>query len=148
MKKLALILATLAMSGCVIKQPATEREYTGYAGLSAKLRACNASGEIPTSTAAAGMTLIQNQMNARFTYDANYLQNRINYYSQPEQLEEISRKVSCSDMALKITQVQQEIATSNQQAAAQNQAIQNFNNSVPKTTFCNRYGTMVTCNTY
>lgn len=92
--------------------------------------------------------MMQNNFSARYTYNESYLQSRINYFSQPEHLEEVSKKISCSDMALKITQRQQEIAASNQQTAELNQALKDFGNNAPKTTFCNRYGTMVTCNTY
>ena len=145
MKKLALCLAAMVMTGCVTKTPATENDYNKFAAGYVKLRQCNSTGEIPTATAAYGLTLIQGAL-SNYTYDNNYLEQRVNYFSQPENLKTIP--LSCADIAMQITQRQQQIATENENSRQLNQAIQNFANNTPKTTYCNRYGTMVTCNTY
>lgn len=145
MKNLSLLLAALAMTGCVTKQQATELQYNQFAAGYVKLKQCNASGEMPTATAAYGLTLMQSQL-SQYNYDQGYMQSKVNYYSQPGNLDNVP--LTCSDMALKITQRQQEIAAQNYNNQQVNQALQNFSNNTPKTTFCNRYGTMVTCNTY
>lgn len=145
MKKLALCLTAMAMTGCVTKKPATEKIYNNVAAGFVKLKQCNASGEIPTATAAYGLTLMQGNL-SNYTYNEDYLQNKIRFYSQPENI--ANYPFSCSDMALEITQRQQQIAVQNENTQQLNQALQNFSNNTPKTTFCNRYGTMVTCNTY
>lgn len=145
MKKLALCLAAMAMTGCVTKTPATDNDYNKFAAGYVKLRQCNSTGEIPTETAAYGLTLMQGSL-SNYTYNNDFLQQRINYFSQPENIKTIP--FSCSDLAMMITQRQQQIAIQNENTQQLNQAIQNFANNTPKTTFCNRYGTMVTCNTY
>lgn len=145
MKKLALCFAALAMTGCVSKPPATENDYANFAAGYVKLRQCNATGEIPTATAAYGLTLMQGHL-SNYTYDNNYLQQKINFFSQGNNMRVFP--YSCSDLAMMVTQRQQQIAVQNENNQQINQSIQNFANNTPKTTFCNRYGTMVTCNTY
>lgn len=128
-----------------MKTPATEKEYNNFAAGYVKLRQCNSTGEIPTATAAYGLTLMQGSL-SNYTYNNDYLQEKINFFSQPENLKNFP--YSCSDLAMTITQRQQQIAIQNENTQQLNQALQNFANNTPKTTFCNRYGTMVTCNTY
>lgn len=100
------------------------------------------------SLAAAGMNMMQSQQGVLANFDQVKLISKIQYYSKPEQLAEVKRQTSCNQVALEITQRQQQIAAHNAAVQQFNQAAQNFANSTPKTTFCNNYGTMTTCNTY
>lgn len=142
------------LAGCATSSPVlTEDLYERSAFRIALSERCATGGMMDANTAAAGSSMVQEGV-AQFAYDPVRLQKLTNDVSREMQNTPITQ-AHCNAWAYEIARGQQSRAQAQARAAADAaavnaaaQSMQSIQQSLPKTTYCNRFGTQVTCNTY
>ena len=151
-----LITAAISASlvGCAQPKPTIPYEnYQRIALMDAGASKCVSLGFMDYQTAAAAKNFAGADLNS-WTYDPVFYQTTFSGLMAGAEKAPPS-KSQCESLAVYVTQrvQQQQAAYQQQQLAAQkqqqlNQSLQNMQNSMPKTTYCNKIGWQTVCNTY
>lgn len=150
MNKIIITALVLLLSGCATeKQDMPFANYEGFALNEAIINKCVAQGDMDYNTAATGKNIVAQRLNS-WRYDPVIYQNVLN-----GQIAKFSGGVSkedCNTKGMDIAQSAQQIQQAYEQERIQQANISQLNqtlqNMQPKTTYCNRIGTQVLCNTY
>lgn len=146
MKELLCAAVTgLVLAGCASTKPVMQdSEYTRYTKLWLVVDYCNHQGWIDPETAARGKRYVTADIQ-RYSFDSDRFNREVRWLSQnnPMPVEQDCRKA-----AMSIHERKQYIDIANQNAAEQQQAIQNVINNRPVQTYCNKIGNQVLCNSY
>ncbi len=151
---LSVALLTLLTAGCATQRPAIPyQNYEQIALIDVGANKCLSQGFIDLQTAAAAKNFAAADLNS-WTYDPRVYQN---IYSSvvAKTAEHAIPKEACDGLAISTAQrqQQQQQALQQQQLALQqqqaySQTMQAMQNSMPKTTYCNKIGFQTVCNTY
>lgn len=150
---LTAMMAT-SLAGCATSKPTIAfDDYKRIANLDVGANKCVSQGFIDYQTAAAAKNFAASYLNS-WTYDPVFYQSTFAEISAGAEKSPPS-KSQCDGLAVFVAQFQQQIQQSYQQqqlAAQQQQALsqslQTIQNSMPKTTYCNKIGWQTVCNTY
>ncbi len=155
MKHTIFVVAVVTfLSGCTASKPAIPFEnYNRIASMEVTANKCVALGYIDYQTAASGKNLAARALNS-WTYDPAVYQTVFLNVSGGAEVQP-PNKAQCEEFAVYIIQKQQQDQQAYQQQQLQiqqqqqlNQSLQNIQNTMPKTTYCNRIGWQTVCNTY
>lgn len=147
---------TTILAGCTTPKPTIPyQNYQLIAGWEVVSNKCVSLGFMDYQTAAAAKNFAAQDLNS-WTYDPMIYQSvYAGLNAQVESAKEPISKQLCDSFAVSIAQRQQRAqqAYQQQQIAMQkqqifNQEMQNIQNSMPKTTYCNKIGWQTVCNTY
>lgn len=146
-------LATL-LAGCATPKPTIPYvNYQRIAVMDVGASKCVSLGYMDYQTAAAAKNFAAADLNS-WTYDPVFYQTTFAEISAGAEKAPPS-KSSCDELSVIVAQraQQQQNAYQQQQLAIQkqqqlNQSLQNIQNSMPKTTYCNKIGWQTVCNTY
>lgn len=143
----AVIVLLMAISsglvGCSASPPPIpmgQVEYNAHADRWIAISRCASDGTLSVELAAVGRSDIQYQLNAR-NYDPPRFGRAI---ANRESLMSSVTKSTCTDLAIAYAGMKQQIDRNFQINAAEAARA----GQAPKTTTCNRFGTMTTCNSY
>lgn len=155
MKRL-LITAALATSlvGCATPKPTIPyANYQRIATMDVGANKCVSLGFMDYQTAASARNFAAADLNS-WTYDPVFYQTTFAELTAGAE-KKPPTKSECEGLAVYVTQrvQQQQQSYQQQQLALQqqqqlNQSLQNIQNSMPKTTYCNKIGWQTVCNTY
>lgn len=159
MKKSHLLYATLiCLSGCAQqKQQMPYDNYESFAKVQVATDACLKSNLITAQEAGQSNANIAMFLRS-WAYDSNHYSNRLEEWRKEVERIKVTQEV-CNSLRAKIYQdtieaqryqKQVEMYLQQQTIAEQQalQSIQNMQNTLPKTTYCNRIGTQTICNSY
>lgn len=143
MKKILVsLVAGLLLAGCATQKPQmSEGDYSRFSKGWAAIHQCHSSGYIDTDTAALAKRYMGGTMQ-QYVFDSNKMDNQANWYlrngSSPSQDD-------CRNLAVSVRTRQQQIAENNAQLSAQSSPAMG---TKPTSTYCNRIGTQVFCNSF
>lgn len=149
--RLALVCSviTLGLSGCASKMP--EDVYNKLALKDVLTSLCLQNNFINYQQAGQERSNISYFLST-WSYDRNNYQTWYSAHMSQYSTAGGVTESTCNELNAQIYTDTMEAQANRQQRQADiqglNQSIQNMNNSMPKTTFCNRYGTQVMCSTY
>lgn len=144
LKKLIVVAVVLAsMQGCALNKPPLDA--AGYDSLVTQIvmtQRCTEAGYMSPDMGALGMHYLVEALNS-YTYDDQTFGHQLSSKAQTLQ----PTIAQCNNMAMLIASVRDRIAANNQAAQASQQAWQQYQNSLPKYTFCKQVGTQTFCTT-
>ena len=135
------LVSVVGLTGCA-SYSFTESDYSSFAYSWVAVQTCSEYGHMDADTAAAGMLFMRKKL-GQASYDKVALERAIYKAKQGSITPSECRKLSVTVKGWEKQQAQQQ-----QEINELNRAAENFKNSMPKQTYCNRIGTQVFCNTY
>lgn len=131
------------LSGCATKPNLTEVQYDQYAKVWVGLQKCVANGYMTPATGARGQSFVAANLSG-YNYNSNVIDSKgAQMYSSVN-----PTQGDCNTLAMAIERRRGDIEESNRQADAENQAWQTYEQTRPKTTYCNQIGSQTVCNSY
>lgn len=143
MKKIVIAALTgLTLAGCATQKPQMgEGDYSRFSKGWAAIHQCHSSGYIDADTAALAKRYVGGTMQ-QYVFDSNKMDNQANWYLRNGSL---PSQDDCRNLAVAVRARQQQIVENTAQLSAQsNPAIV----TKPTSTYCNRIGTQVFCNSF
>ncbi|TDX09593.1 hypothetical protein EDF88_5008 [Buttiauxella sp. BIGb0552] len=154
-KELLLCLPLIFIAGCAQqKQQMPEQHYKQFSVVTVATNACLKENYITPQEAGQSHANVALFLNS-WTYDPVRFSAILAQTESSLKPSDINQE-NCNILKAKIYQdtieaqryQEQAQAAAQQRAIANQQAVQSMQNSMPKTTYCNRIGTQVFCNTY
>lgn len=131
------------LSGCATKPDLTEVQYDQMAKMWIGLQKCVANGYISPEVGARGQSYIANALSG-YNYNSQVLDAKgAQLYSSVA-----PNQGDCNTAAMGVERLRGAVEESNKRAEADNQAWQTYQQTRPKTTYCNQVGTQMICNSY
>lgn len=159
MKKITCLYTSLIfLAGCASqKQSMPEENYNQFASMEVAADACLKANYLTyqeTGQAHSDISILLNS----WSYDAVKYSNLLMRGAQIANTNKLTQancnitRAKIYQYTLEVQRYQQQLQIASQQRAIADQQalqyLQNSQNSLPKTTYCNRYGTQTICNTY
>ena len=135
------LVSVVGLSGCA-SYTFQKHGYYYFAYRMSAIDSCPRSGYMSPDVAATGKQILKQRF-ATATFDKNLLDQEYGKLS--------SRNYSieqCRGVSVDIAEWRQTLNQQQQEINEMNRAAENFKNSMPKHTYCNRIGTQVFCNSY
>lgn len=144
-KKTCIIAVTLILATAAHSRPASERDYHDMANFRADLQSCFDS-QMASPKFFADSDRAVDVVLTMVTFN----RDRLNAMTHAAWLKSNAYPEMCRDMEVRGYKLQsiagQGLANQAASRAELNQAVQNLQNAFPKPVWCNRIGTMTTCN--
>lgn len=145
---ISVLAGVLVLSGCATTKPELpDAQYYGFARAWHTVGWCAHNGWMDPATAASGKTYISTTING-YSYSQDKLAQLDKSPDLTKTISEI-KESDCRDAAVSIQARKQQIENQNDTARIQSQNIQNIINATkPTSTYCNKIGTQVFCNSF